>query len=141
MRTFAWTAYAVVAGIFALGGLLQVFLAGLGVFAGPTNFATHRDVGYTLSLLPLVLLILALVGRMPRRYAGLALLLGIQMVLQSVFVALRADVPTIAALHPVNGVLMIGIGSMVAIRSWRTRPSTKGAEVPDATTASPASAG
>lgn len=140
MRTFAWTGYAVVAGIFALGGLLQVFLAGLGIFAGGANFATHRDVGYTLSVLPLVLLILALVGRMPRRYAGLALLLGIQMVLQSVFVAVRADVPAIAALHPVNGVLMIGIGSMVAVRSWRTRPSAKAAGL-DATTASPASAG
>ena len=48
MRSIARTVYVVVAWLFVAGLLIQVFLAGLGVFDSPTSFATHRDVGYTL---------------------------------------------------------------------------------------------
>lgn len=130
MRSILRNAYVVVAAVLAAGGLVQVFLAGLGVFGGAANFATHRDVGYTLSLLPLVLILLALVARMPRHFAGLALVLGLQMVAQSLFVALRADQPAIAALHPVNGFLLIALAAMLAVRAWRTRSVDERVVVP-----------
>ena len=89
MRSIARTVYVVVAWLFVAGLVVQVFLAGLGVFEGPANFATHRDVGYALELFPVVLLIVGLLGGMGRRLAILAIVVFGQFILQSVFVAMR----------------------------------------------------
>ncbi len=115
---------------FVAGCILQVFLAGLGVFDNPASFVTHRDWGYTLELFVLAMLILALLGREPRRIVGLCVLLIVQFVLQSVFVALRVDYPTIAALHPVNGFLILAVGSIVARLSWQSRREAAPASAP-----------
>ena len=121
IRSAARSAFPFVAGLFALCAIIQVFLAGLGVFDDPSAFITHRDFGYTLTLLPIVLLVLALVGGMPRRYAGLSALLFVLFILQSVFVAMRENMPAVAALHPLNGFLILAIGILLAWQSWRAR--------------------
>ena len=100
---------------------LRAFLAGLGVFDGPERFATHRDFGYTISLLILVMIVLSLVGRGPARLIGLSVLLMVQIILQSVFIVLRTDSPQIAALHPVNGVLMLIVSLVIAREAWAVR--------------------
>jgi hypothetical protein len=112
----------IVAWLFVACSIVQVFLAGLGVFENPARFAAHRDFGYTLSALFLVLIVLAIVGRMGRRVIGLTLLLLIMFLLQSVFVAFRTSQPMIAALHPVNGFLIILVGIVLA-REGRRRGS------------------
>jgi mercuric ion transport protein len=104
--------------LFAACAVVQVFLAGLGVFAGPDRFALHRDFGYTFSLLLLVVLVAAIVGRLGRRQIGWALLLMVLFALQSVFVAMRASAPEIAALHPVNGFLIIAVTSISGREAW-----------------------
>jgi hypothetical protein len=114
MRSIARTVYVVVAWLFVAGLVAQVFLAGLGVFEGPANFATHRDVGYTLELFPVVLLIVGLLGGMGRRLAILAILAFGLFILQSVFVALRDSAPQVAALHPVNGFLILLLAVYIA---------------------------
>ena len=63
VRSFPRQALPVVASLFVVCCLVQVFLAGLGVFDGPRSFLTHRDFGYLLGWLTLAMLILALVGR------------------------------------------------------------------------------
>ena len=98
MRSIARTVYLVVAVAFVVGLAAQVFLAGLGVFDSPTAFVTHRDVGYALSFLPILLLILGLVGGLGRRMAILAAVIFGLFLLQSVFVAMRDSSPAIAAL-------------------------------------------
>ncbi len=70
------------------------------------------------------MLILALVGREPRRIVGLSILLVVLFTLQSVFVGLRADQPAIAALHPVNGFLIVLVTIVVAKLSWDVRNET-----------------
>jgi hypothetical protein len=123
--SIARTAYPVVAGLFVACAIIQVFLAGLGVFDDPSSFITHRNFGYMFGWLTLVLLVVALVGRMSRRFVGLAVLLLVLFALQSLFVALRADLPMIAALHPLNGVAILGVGVVTARASWRLgHPST-----------------
>jgi Family of unknown function (DUF6220) len=138
-RSIARTAYPVVAGLFVACALIQVFLAGLGVFDDPEAFITHRNFGYMFGWLTLVLLVIALVGRMPRRNVGLAVLLLVLFALQSVFVALRADMPAIAALHPPNGFLILGVATYTAWTSWKARgeavargPATASAATPSA---------
>ena len=40
---------------------------------------------------------------------------------QSVFVALREDMPAVAALHPLNGFLILGVATYTAWTSWKAR--------------------
>jgi hypothetical protein len=105
---------------FVAGAVGQIFLAGLGVFGTPAgDFATHRDFGYLIGWLTLVVLVLAIVGRLPRREIGLALLLLVLFALQSVFVAIRHEQPAVAALHPLNGFLILLVGIVVARHARR----------------------
>ena len=120
----ARTEYPIVAGLFVACAVVQVFLAGLGVFDNPSAFITHREFGYTFGWLTLVLLIIALVGRMPRRFVGLAVLLLVLFALQSVFIALRADMPAVAALHPLNGFAILGVASYATWTSWKVRSAS-----------------
>lgn len=115
------TALAVVAALFACLIVVQVFLAGLGVFDSPERFATHRTFGYLIGWCTLVIVVLALVGHAGRRVVGLALLALGQMALQSVFVLVRGDLPVVAALHPVNGVLLLLVVIAIAREAWQSR--------------------
>ena len=124
-RSIARTAYPVVAGLFVACAIIQVFLAGLGVFDDPSSFITHRNFGYMFGWLTLVLLVIALVGRMPRRFVGLAVLLLVLFSMQSVFVALREDMPAVAALHPLNGFLILAVAGIATWTSWKARSETR----------------
>jgi Family of unknown function (DUF6220) len=121
IRNAARTGLALVAGLFAVGLIVQIFLAGLGVFDGPSNFDTHRNFGYTIGFLTLVMIALALIGRVPRLLLGLTVLTLVQMFLQSVLVAMRESNPAIAALHPVNGVLLLIVTLVIARQAWAIR--------------------
>lgn len=107
--------------LFAACVVVQVFLAGLGVFDDPAAFVTHREFGYLFGWLTLVMLVLALVGRMGRRIVGGSLLLLVLFALQSVLVALRDSQPAVAALHPLNGmaILLVAVALARTSRAWR----------------------
>ena len=129
-RNGAYTALAVVAWLFAACIVVQVFLAGMGVFDGPERFETHRNFGYLFGWLTLVMVIIAAVGRLGRRLIGLSVLALVQFFLQSVFILFREDQPAIAALHPVNGVLLLVVTiaiARLAMAGRRAAAATKSA--------------
>jgi hypothetical protein len=128
LRSFARAAHPIVAAAFVACAVVQVFLAGLGVFDDPKLFITHREFGYLFGWLTLVILVLALAGRMPRRVTGLSILLLVLFALQSVLVSVRGDLPAIAALHPLNGFAILGVGVMTARASWVLRHESVAAE-------------
>src|SRR5262245_43552769 len=132
-------AYAVVAWLFVAGVVIQVFLAGLGVFDDPATFQVHAGWGYMLELLPIILLVLALVGRLGRRLVLYAVALFGMFILQSLFVGLRADVPAIAALHPVNGFAILLVGILMARDAWVSRdaPEAAGQAMPGVAPSTP----
>jgi hypothetical protein len=123
MATFARRALPFAAGAFVACAVIQIFLAGLGVFDDPGAFITHREFGYTFGWLTLVILVLAIVGRTGRRLVGLSALLLVLFSLQSVFVALRADLPAVAALHPLNGFAILLVAIVLTRQSWAVRGS------------------
>lgn len=123
-----------VAWLFLACVVVQVFLAGLGVFAGVHNFSLHREFGYAFGWLTLVLLLLALGGRLGRRWIGLSALILVLFALLSVFVALREVMPALAALHPVNALAIFGVALHLARRSRVLADRSASAE--PATTAS-----
>jgi hypothetical protein len=107
-------AFAAVAWLFLACVVVQFFLAGLGVFAGAENFEVHRQFGYLFGWLTVIMIVLAAVGRLGRRWIGLSALLLVLFGMQSVFVVLRDSLPAVAALHPVNAVAIFFIAQHVA---------------------------
>jgi hypothetical protein len=107
-------AFTTLAWLFLACVVVQVFLAGMGVFAGSANFETHRGFGYLFGWLTLLMLVVALVGRLGRRWAGFAGVLLVLFALQSVFIAFRGSVPAAAALHPVNALAIFWVAQHVA---------------------------
>ncbi len=139
-RSLARLALPVVAATFVACAVVQVFLAGLGVFDSPAAFITHREFGYLLGWFTLAMLVLALVGREPRPVVGLAALVLAQFALQSVLVALRSTMPVVAALHPVNGFAIVVVGILIARLSWAVRREPADAAAREAAAASPGAA-
>ena len=121
MSSVARSVHLVAVWLFVACCIVQVFLAGLGVFDKPAQFEVHRNFGYTFGLLVFVILVAAIVGGLGRRQIGLAALLVVLFILQSVFVAFRASAPAIAALHPVNGFLIIGVAIVSGWAAWAAR--------------------
>jgi uncharacterized protein DUF6220 len=121
MSSVARGVHLVAVWLFVACCIVQVFLAGLGVFDDPAQFEAHRNFGYTFGFLVLVILIAAILGRLGRWQVGLGALLIVLFALQSVFVAFRESAPTIAALHPVNGFFIIGIAILSGWTAWTAR--------------------
>jgi cytochrome b561 len=128
----------VVAGLLVIGLFIQVFLAGMGVFSSATEFETHRQFGYLLTLLPVILIVTALVGRFGRWEAIAAAVMFGQFILQSVLVAARDSTPQVAALHPVNGFIVLLIAIWLARDAWRVFNESPVAEPAEVASEAPA---
>jgi Family of unknown function (DUF6220) len=104
------------AAFYLVGVVVQFFLAGLGAF-GATSFDPHRGLGFALGIASLVLLVLALVGRLPRLLLLLTVVLVGLNVLQSILA--NIDVEEIAALHVVNALAIVYVAHELMQRSRR----------------------
>ena len=101
----------VMTAVFLVSVAIQVFLAGLGIFAG-VSLDLHRTFGYFLAVIPLVALIAAIVGRMTRRQVMLSIALNVLVHVQGILIVMRAIDPVFAALHPVNALLLFGLAAV-----------------------------
>jgi Family of unknown function (DUF6220) len=101
-------AHLVVASLVLAGIVAQPFLIGLFLFGAVHTSELHATVGYTLLLFgaPL-LLISALLARLPRDERLLTLLLLVDLVVQEVLVNLRDTSSVVAALHPMNAFVLL----------------------------------
>jgi hypothetical protein len=110
--------YAVLAWAFVVGLLAQVFLIGLGLF-GSSASATdlHRNFGWLLHLVPLLVLLFAALSRAGSRHWQWALALAVVVFLVPIFATLRDGIPILAALHPVAALIAFPISLVVAMNS------------------------
>jgi hypothetical protein len=96
--------------------ILQFFLAGLGVLDTPSFFYWHANVnGAVVGLLPLVLVLVGWLGRVPARTLWLTAAVFGLVVLQSLFLfpyrsAATGWVRAIAGLHVVNALFIFWVG-------------------------------
>ena len=127
-RSCAPAAFLAVSAVFVAGVIIQFFLAGLGVFEGAAAFTTHRDFGRSFGGLVLIMLILAIVGRLPRRQLVAVIGIIVAYALQSVYVAVRVDAPVVAALHSLNGALILLLAMEVVRYAWLARATQRSAE-------------
>lgn len=113
--------HAIVAWLLVGAIVVQVWLAGVAIpqLGGQGGFGTHVDVGYSLGLVVLALLLTALVAGLGRRRvlqsAGILGLYVIQTLLPNI------GVNAIEALHPVNAALMFVASLLYARAVWRER--------------------
>jgi hypothetical protein len=112
---YARLAFAGLAWLFVATIVVQVFLIGLGLFGDVAYRQTHIEFGYTwVGLAAFALLISSLVARPGRRTVGLVVALFVLYIVQTALPSARQAYPAIAALHPVNALLMFGLAVNVA---------------------------
>jgi len=117
-------------------GILQFFWIGLGTLSdapNPGTFPLHVLGGYLATLVALVALVLAAIGRR-EALAWSAGLVGV-LVLQILLVRLSAPVPIIGAFHPVNALVVLFFAATAARgapmgRGGRTRPGDSSTRAP-----------
>ena len=115
MTRYARYAHAILAWLFVGTILLQVFFAGMFIFGQEDFRKTHIGFGYSIvGLAALLLLISAALARAGRRQVGMAALVFVLYMIQTSLPEAKASYPVIAALHPVNALLLFGLGVVVA---------------------------
>jgi len=113
--------HAIAAVVFVAAIVVQVVLAGLAIanLGGSGDFSTHAEFGYTwVGLAGLALVITALLARRPRREVGIALGLFVLYIVQTLLPSFRESLPFIAALHPLNAMVLFAGALWYARRTW-----------------------
>jgi hypothetical protein len=111
--------FTVLAWLFAACVAIQVFFAGLAIFAGPNWWTSHTTFVHLIELLPLLMLVAAFVGKLPPRLRWLSLAAFVMIGLQYATIAL--GVPELTALHPVNALLIFWLA--IHLATWRRAPA------------------
>ena len=125
--------YTALAVVFLLCVVVQVFLAGAGIFASASWLGSHGIFGHVLPVIPLLMVILGLVGRLPRPINWLTVLLLVLVYIQPWFIYLARDIgtPLLAALHPVNALAIFTLALYLLYRTGQIlRLSDKGRRSP-----------
>lgn len=125
VRTAARTrAFPILAWAYVAALAIQVFFAGLYVFAGASNIELHRNMAHVIGALTILLIAATFVGRVPekRLVFGVLGLLVVQGMLVHVH-QLFDGFAVVAALHPVNALVLTYAALTLAKRSsayWQT---------------------
>jgi hypothetical protein len=141
IRTVARTrAFPILAWTYLAALAIQVFFAGMYVFVGASNVDLHRNMAHVIAALTVLLIAATFVGRVPekRLVFGVLGLLIVQGML--VHVGQWFGLWTIAALHPVNALVLTYASLTLAKRSsayWR-EPATDAASARTSLEAQPA---
>lgn len=105
----ARTVFLILAGLFAFGIVLQVFLAGVALMVDGDYLNMHRGIGYLVIFLTLPMLIADLAGRVSSRTRWMAIAAVTLSILQYVLIAAGDSVPILRAFHPVNALALFGL--------------------------------
>ena len=104
---------------YVVGIVVQVFLIGTALFGTSHDFEPHIGLGWTLHLVPVLLLVVAAIARVgaPLLWWNAALLV-VQFV-QPILATLRSDQPVLAAFHPVLALVIFWLALMIGLKAWR----------------------
>jgi hypothetical protein len=132
VRRGAASVYKVLIALYAAAVVVQIFLAGLGIFDAipdegesvssdtwEDKIEVHAGVGWFLFLGSLLLLIVILIAWTGPRSIGATFGLALLVFIQQILGAAGQDAPVVGALHPINGVLILALALFLAWRAWR----------------------
>ena len=110
--------YLIIAWLFPVAILVQVLFVGLSLFTSQPYWDSHISLGHLIGVLPILLVILGYLGRLPRRTIILTwLALGTYLIQAEVFAAIRATVPLFAAFHPVLALVLFALAFIIAFQA------------------------
>lgn len=112
-------AYLGVVWLYLIAIVFQTFLAGQALFAPEPDFEPHRNLGYLLHLTPILIVILAVVGRVGSTTLWWTGALFATVAVQPLLPMLRDDMPWAAALHPVLALVIFWLTLAIGLRAWR----------------------
>ena len=105
--------------LFLAGLVFQVYLVGQSLFVDPRDWAVHAGWGWTVAHgLPLLILISAALSRLGRRRWGVLAAFLVSAGIQPFLPELRDTNPTLAALHPINAVLLVALTLWLLQDAW-----------------------
>jgi hypothetical protein len=106
--------------LFVLAVAIQFLLAGLGLLGGE-SLEPHRQWGFiVLHLIPILMLIAAIVGRMGRTVIVLTVVLFLLVFLQPLFVDPELHPRWLRSLHVLNALFIFALGHHLAQRGTKT---------------------
>lgn len=108
------------AAAFFLSTLAQVFLAGMAIFDNPANWGRHVSFVHVFEFLPLIMLLVGWLGRVPKNLLWLSAGLFGLIYVQYFNANFRPVSPVVAATHPVTAMLVVGMAYATMIKAWRT---------------------
>ncbi len=121
-RAFMWGLL-----LFLVAGLVQIFLAGVGVFdldgarlEDASSFDPHRTLGFILGGISIVLFILSLVARASSRTMVVSLVLAVFASFgQSLLAGAGEDAPFFGGLHALDGLVILGLAGFLHAEARR----------------------
>ena len=105
--------------LYLVGIVVQTFLAGAALFYPARDFELHRNLGWTLHLVPVLLLIAAVAGRVGRELIWWTVALLVVQGIQPLLPGFKADLPWVAALHPVLALAIFWLAITIGLKAWR----------------------
>lgn len=115
----AWYAFLGLAVIFTLCVAAQVFIAGLAVFVTPVHWARHTAFVHIFEFVPLLMLVVGAVGRLPARLRWRSAALFALVYAQYVTANIGGIMPLVAALHPVVALIIFWLSAQVVQETRR----------------------
>ncbi|HVP21421.1 MAG TPA: DUF6220 domain-containing protein [Anaerolineaceae bacterium] len=110
--------YAVIAWLFVIGVMVQVFLAGMVVVALKLGWDYHITLGHTLAAPLLLMLIFMYMGQLPGLIKWMTwALFGVYVLQADVLIFLRIQAPVLSAFHPVMALVDFALGVALARRA------------------------
>lgn len=101
------------------GILVQVFLAGMGLFGPQRDFEPHIGLGWLLHVVPILLLIVAAIARVGRRIIWWNVALLVVQFIQPILALARHDQPLVAAFHPVLALIIFWLTLTIGLMAGR----------------------
>jgi hypothetical protein len=134
VRRIAWQIYRVLIALIAVACVVQIFLAGRGVFGihgatkldDQTSLDAHRNLGEIIGIAAVVTFLLALVLWKKRLMLWTFVLAVLAEIVQHA-TALPKH-PWVSGLHPVSGVAILGISAWLAHSAWARKSPAPAAE-------------
>ncbi len=130
-RGAAWI-YRILIALFAVAVVVEIFLAGLGIFrampaedesvsheAIEDKFDAHAALGDFLAGGAVLLLIVILLAWTGRRSIGATFALAVLTVVQGILGGTGDSAPVAGAFHAVNAFLILGLSLFLTARAWR----------------------
>ncbi len=124
-RRWARNLYLVLAGLILLGILVEGLIIGPSLFGVTSSgLGAHLNVGALLLLVTLLLPVVALLARLSAGMVAASALLFLLALLQVTSGGLGMQpygVAVLAAIHPVNAMVMVGLSVLLLAFGWRER--------------------